>query len=81
MPQPGVAGRLPGNLDQTIFRIAALAFCSLSTLALISDYIGPDLQADYAEDWMITGVAFGGAVGSWYLARRRAPSTTNTDKV
>ena len=25
MPQPGVAGRLPGNLDQTIFRIAALA--------------------------------------------------------
>jgi len=70
---PGAAGRLPGNLDQAIFRIAALAFCSLSSLALLSDYIGSDLPADYAADWAITGLAFAGAAASWYLARRRAP--------
>ncbi|MEA2635742.1 MAG: hypothetical protein QOH92_2509 [Chloroflexota bacterium] len=69
----GAASRLPGNLDQAIFRIAALAFCSLSSLALLSDYIGSDLQADYLEDWAITGLAYCGAAASWYLARRRAP--------
>ena len=70
---PGAAGRLPGNLDQAIFRIAALAFCSLSSLALLSDYIGSDLPANYMQDWAITGLAFAGAAASWYLARRRAP--------
>ncbi len=72
-PAAPSAGRLPGNLDQAIFRIAALAFCSLSSLALLSDYLGSDLQADYVEDWAITGLAYCGAAASWYLARRRAP--------
>ena len=70
---PAVAGRLPGNLDQAIFRIAALAFCSLSTLALLSDYIGSDLAAGHLADWVITALAYCGAAASWYLARRRAP--------
>jgi len=39
--------QLPGNLDQAIFRIGAFAFCSLGTLALVTDYIGPGLQVDY----------------------------------
>jgi diguanylate cyclase (GGDEF)-like protein len=68
-----VSGRLPGNLDQAIFRIAAFAFCSLSTLALLSDYVGPDLRVAYPAVWAITALAYGGGALSWYLARRRAP--------
>src|SRR6266850_8522967 len=75
MPQQARAapGRLPGNLDHAIFRIAALAFCSLSSLALITDYMGSDLAAGHLADWVITALAFCGAAASWYLARRHAP--------
>ena len=68
-----VPGRLPGNLDQSIFRIAALAFCSLSTLALISDYMGSELAGSHLADWVITALAYCGAAISYYLAHRRAP--------
>jgi diguanylate cyclase (GGDEF)-like protein len=67
------ASRLPGNLDQAIFRIAAVAFCSLSSLALLTDYMGSDLGAGHLADWVITGLAYCGAAASWLLARRRAP--------
>jgi diguanylate cyclase (GGDEF)-like protein len=70
---PAAAPRLPGNLDQAIFRIAALAFCSLSSLALLTDYMGTDLGAGHLADWAITGLAYCGAAISWYLASRRAP--------
>lgn len=72
---PGVStqAQLPGNLDQTIFRLGAVAFCSLSTLALIAAYIGPGSQIEYAAVWTITGLAYVGAVLSWYLAQHRAP--------
>jgi hypothetical protein len=75
MPQPSppaAAGRLPGNLDQALFLIAALAFCSLSSLALLTDYMGSDLAAGHLADWAITGLAYGGAAVSWYLASQRA---------
>ncbi|HVH65570.1 MAG TPA: EAL domain-containing protein [Candidatus Acidoferrum sp.] len=65
--------QLPGNLDQAIFRLGAIAFCSLSTLALIAAYIGPGSQINYAGVWTITGLAYVGGVMSWYLAQRRAP--------
>lgn len=67
------SGRLPGNLDQAIFRIGAFAFCSLSTLALLSDYVGPGLRVSYPAVWGITALAYCGAGLAWYLARRRAP--------
>lgn len=66
-------GRLPGDLDQSIFRIGAFAFCSLSTLALLSDYVGPGLRVTYSAVWGITALAYGGGALAWYLARRRAP--------
>ena len=67
------SGRLPGNLDQAIFRIGAFAFCSLSTLALLSDYVGPGLRVTYPAVWGITALAYCGGAVAWYLARRRAP--------
>ena len=70
---PAAAGRLPGNLDQALFLIAALAFCSLSSLALLTDYMGSDLAAGHLADWAITGLAYCGAAVSWYLASQRAP--------
>src|SRR2546423_10087917 len=71
-PSETIAGRLPGNLDESIFRIAAFAFCSLSALALFSDYVGPDLHVAYPAVWAITALAFAGGAVSWYLAHRRA---------
>ena len=70
-PHPG--RQLPGNLDQAIFRIGAFAFCSLSTLALVSDYVGPGPRVEYPAVWAITSLAYGGGAVSWWLARRRAP--------
>jgi len=61
---PAAAPRLPGNLDQAIFRIAALAFCSLSSLALLTDYMGTDLGAGHLADWAITGLAYCGILGN-----------------
>lgn len=70
---PGGSRQLPGNLDQAIFRIGAFAFCSLSTLALVTDYVGPGLRVEYSAVWAITLLAYAGGAISWLLARRRAP--------
>jgi len=66
-------GQLPGNLDQAIFRIGAFAFTSLSTLALVSDYVGPGQLVVYPAVWAITLLAYVGGGVSWWLARQRAP--------
>jgi len=75
MPQlPETCARqLPGNLDQAIFRIGAFAFASLSTLALVGDYVGPGQLVVYPAVWAITLLAYAGGGVSWLLARRRAP--------
>ena len=65
--------QLPGNLDQSIFRIGAFAFCSLGILALITDYVPPGLLVNYPAAWGITAVACIGGAISWMFARRRAP--------
>src|SRR5579864_6022150 len=70
---PRASRQLPGNLDQAIFRIGAFAFGSLSTLALVSDYVGPGQLVVYPAVWAITLLAYAGGGFSWLLARRRAP--------
>jgi len=64
---------LPGDLDHAIFRIAAFTFWTLSSLAILSDYLGPDLQVNYAGAWAVAIVADIGGFVCWMLAKRRAP--------
>ena len=64
---------MPGDLDHAIFRIAAFTFWSLSSLAILSDYLGPDLQVNYAGAWGVAIWADIGGLVCWILAKRRAP--------
>ena len=64
---------MPGDLDHAIFRIAAFTFWSLSSLAILSDYLGPDLQVNYAGAWAVAIWADIGGLVCWILAKRRAP--------
>ena len=64
---------MPGDLDHAIFRIAAFTFWTLSSLAILSDYLGPDLQVNYAGAWAVAIVADIGGFVCWMLAKRRAP--------
>jgi hypothetical protein len=58
---------LPGDLDHAIFRIAAFTFWILSSLAILSDYLGPDLHINYVGAWAVAVWAdLGGlSAGSW----------------
>jgi len=62
-------------LDHAIFRIAAFTFWSLSSLAILSDYLGSDLHVNYLGAWGVAILADIGGLVSWALARRRAPLT------
>jgi len=64
---------LPGDLDHAIFRIAAFTFWSLSSLAILSDYLGPDLHVNYVGAWAVAIWADIGGLVCWILAKRRAP--------
>ena len=64
---------MPGDLDHAIFKIAAFTFWTLSSLAILSDYLGPDLHVNYAGAWAVAIWADLGGVVSWILAKRRAP--------
>ena len=64
---------MPGDLDHAIFRIAAFTFWSLSSLAILSDYLGPDLHVNYVGAWAVAILADIGGLVSWILAKRRAP--------
>lgn len=64
---------MPGDLDHAIFKIAAFTFWTLSSLAILSDYLGPDLHVNYAGAWAVAILADLGGVVSWILAKRRAP--------
>jgi hypothetical protein len=64
---------LPGDLDHAIFRIAAFTFWTLSSLAILSDYLGPDLHVNYVGAWAVAIWADIGGLVCWILAKRRAP--------
>ena len=64
---------MPGDLDHAIFKIAAFTFWTLSSLAILSDYLGPDLHVNYAGAWAVAIWADFGGIVSWILAKRRAP--------
>ena len=64
---------MPGDLDHAIFRIAAFTFWTLSSLAILSDYLGPDLHVNYVGAWAVAIWADIGGLVCWILAKRRAP--------
>ncbi len=64
---------MPGDLDYAIFRIAAFTFWTLSCLAILSDYLGPDLHVNYVGAWAVAIWADLGGLVCWILAKRRAP--------
>ena len=60
-------------MDRAIFRIAAFTFWTLSSLAILSDYLGPELHVNYLGAWAVAIWADIGGIVCWILANRRAP--------
>src|SRR5919204_1994105 len=64
---------IPVTLRRSMFRLAAVAFWLLTTVSLISDYLGPDLHVNYPVIWGLAALGFAGGLVSWFLPWERFP--------
>src|ERR671935_250827 len=64
---------IPVTLRRSMFRLAAVAFWLLTTVSLVSDYLGPDLHVNYPVIWGLAALGYVGGLVSWFLPWDRFP--------
>jgi diguanylate cyclase (GGDEF)-like protein len=64
---------IPVTLRRSMFRLAAVAFWLLTTVSLVSDYLGPDLHVNYPVIWGLAALGYAGGLVSWFLPWERFP--------
>jgi diguanylate cyclase (GGDEF)-like protein/putative nucleotidyltransferase with HDIG domain len=67
------------QLHRATFKVAAVSFWGLATIVMASNYLGNDVQVNYATEWIVTVLACASGVVCWVLpwarvsARRVVP--------
>ena len=62
------------HLQRATFKVAAVSFWGLATIVMATDYLGGDLQVNYATEWIVTVLACGAGVVCWVLPWAQVPA-------
>jgi len=62
------------RLHRATFKVAAVSFWGLATIVMATNYLGSDLQVNYATEWIVTVLACAAGVVCWVLPWAQIPA-------